>query len=87
MEDLKSIIEIGSFSIKTVIFSDQSNETQIKGVGKSNANGFDGTNVISFDDFVESIKKSIVQAEKQANYIIRETYILLSNNNIKIRKI
>ena len=87
MEDLKSIIEIGSFSIKTLIFSDQTNEPQIKGVGKSNANGFDGINVISFDDFVESIKKSIVQAEKQANFIIRETYILLSNNNIKIRKI
>ena len=29
----------------------------------------------NFDVFIESIKNSIVQAEKQANYIIKDAYI------------
>ena len=87
MEQFNTIIEIGSFSIKTIIYSEIDGKPNIEGIGKSNTQGYDGSNVIGFDDFVDSIHKSIVQAEKQSNFIIKNSYILLSNNSIKIKKI
>ena len=87
MEHFNTIIEIGSFSIKTIIFSEINGKPKIEGIGKSNTQGYDGNNVLGFDEFVDSIHKSIVQAEKQSNFIIKSSYILLSNKSIKIKKI
>ena len=86
MKLFDSIIEIGSFSIKTIIFSNENNDPKIEGVGKSNTQGFNGNDVTSFDEFIDSIKKSVVQAEKQSNFIIKECFILLANKSIKINK-
>ena len=87
MENFNTIIEIGSFSIKTIIYSEIDGKPKIEGIGKSNTQGYDGNNVLGFDEFVDSIHKSIVQAEKQSNFIIKSSYILLSNKSIKIKKI
>ena len=87
MEHFNTIIEIGSFSIKTIIYSEIDGKPKIEGIGKSNTQGYDGNNVLGFDEFVDSIHKSIVQAEKQSNFIIKSSYILLSNKSIKIKKI
>ena len=62
MKQFNSIIEIGSFSIKTIIFSNEIGTPKIEGVGKSNTHGFDGNLVTSFDEFIDSIKKSVVQS-------------------------
>ena len=85
MDDYSAIIEIGSFSIKTIIFSNN-NQPKIEGIGKSNTLGFNGNSVNSFDEFIESIRQSVVQAEKQANFIIKDCYILLANKSVKINK-
>ncbi len=87
MENLNTIIEIGSFSIKTIIYSNLNDKSKIEGIGKSNTQGFNGNDINSFDEFIESIRRSVVQAEKQANYIIKECYILLGNKSVKINKI
>jgi len=87
LEHFNTIIEIGSFSIKTIIYSESDGKPKIEGIGKSNTQGYDGNNVLGFDEFVDSIHKSIVQAEKQSNFIIKSSYILLSNKSIKIKKI
>ena len=87
METYNTIIEIGSFSIKTIIYSEIDGKPKIEGIGKSNTQGYDGNNVIGFDEFVDSIHKSVVQAEKQSSSIIKSSYILLSNKSIKIKKI
>ncbi len=87
MEHFNTIIEIGSYSIKTIIYSEIGGKPKIEGIGKSNTQGYDGNNVLGFDEFVDSIHKSIVQAEKQSNFIIKSSYILLSNKSIKIKKI
>ena len=86
MENINTIIEIGSFSIKTIIYSNSENNSKIIGIGKSNTQGYNGNEINSFDEFIESIKKSLVQAEKQANLIIKECYVLLGNKSIKINK-
>ena len=70
MDSYKSIIEIGSFSIKTIIYSELNKEFSIIGTGKTRTRGFNGEEIENFDDFIECIKNSIVQAEKQANYVI-----------------
>ena len=89
MDSYKTIIEIGSFSIKTIIYSKLNNEFSIIGTGKTRSTGYSGEEVENFDDFIDSIKNSIVQAEKQANYIIRDAYILVTNKafNQKTQKI
>jgi len=87
LEHFNTIIEIGSFSIKTIIYSEIDGKPKIEGIGKSNTQGYDGNNVLGFDEFVDSIHKSIVQAEKQSNFIIKKSYILLSNKSVKIKKI
>ena len=86
MDSYKSIIEIGSFSIKTIIYSELNQEFSIIGTGKTRSRGYTGEEIENFDDFIDSIKNSIVQAEKQANYIIRDTYILITNQSVKIKK-
>ena len=86
MENINTIIEIGSFSIKTIIYSNSEKNSKIEGIGKSNTQGYNGNEINSFDEFIESIKKSLVQAEKQANLIIKECYVLLGNKSIKINK-
>ena len=87
MDNCKAIIEIGSFSIKTIIYSEYNDKHQIIGTGKSNTKGFTGNEIENFDDFIDCIKNSIVQAEKQANYIIKDTYLLITNRSINIKKI
>ena len=72
MDNYKTIIEIGSFSIKTIIYSELKKEFSIIGTGKTRSKGYTGEDIENFDDFIESIKNSIVQAEKQANYIIKD---------------
>ncbi len=86
MDSYKTIIEIGSFSIKTIIYSKLNNEFSIIGTGKTRSTGYSGEEVENFDDFIDSIKNSIVQAEKQANYIIRDAYILVTNQSVQIKK-
>ncbi len=86
MDNINAIIEIGSFSIKTIIYSNIDNKPKIEGIGKSNTQGYNGNEITSFDEFIDSIKRSIVQAEKQANFIIKECYVLFGNKSIKINK-
>ena len=86
MDSYKTIIEIGSFSIKTIIYSEFNKEFSIIGTGKTRSRGYTGEEIENFDDFIDSIKNSIVQAEKQANYIIRDAYILVTNQCVKIKK-
>ena len=86
MNNFNTIIEIGSFSIKTIIYSNEENKAKIEGIGKSITHGFNGNETTSFDEFIESIRKSVVQAEKQANHIIKDCYILLGNKSVKINK-
>ncbi len=86
MDNYKTIIEIGSFSIKTIIYSQLNKEFSIIGTGKTRTRGYTGEEIENFDDFIDCIKHSIVQAEKQANYIIRDAYILVTNQSVQIKK-
>ena len=86
MDNYKAIIEIGSFSIKTIIYSELNKDFSIIGTGMSRSRGYTGEEIENIDEFIECIKNSIVQAEKQANYIIKDTYILITNQSIKINK-
>ena len=86
MDIYKTIIEIGSFSIKTIIYSELNQNFSIIGTGKTRSRGYNGDEIENFDDFIDSIKNSIVQAEKQANYIIRDAYMLITNQGVKIKK-
>ena len=86
MDSYKTIIEIGSFSIKTIIYSELNKEFSIIGTGKTRSRGYTGEEIENFDDFIDCIKNSIVQAEKQANYIIKDAYILLQIKVFKSRK-
>ena len=87
MNNYKSIIEIGSFSIKTIIYSELDKEYSIIGTGKTRSRGYTGEEIENLDDFTDCLKNSIVQAEKQANYIIRDAYILITNQSVRIKKI
>ena len=86
MDIYKTIIEIGSFSIKTIIYSKLNQDFSIIGTGKTRSRGYNGEEIENFDDFIDSIKNSIVQAEKQANYNIKDAYILIANQTVKIKK-
>ncbi len=86
MDNYKTIIEFGSFSIKTIIYSELNKDFSIIGTGKTRSRGYTGEEIDNFDDFIESIKNSIVQAEKQANYIIKDAYILITNQSVQIKK-
>ena len=86
MDSYKTIIEIGSFSIKTIIYSEFKKEFSIIGTGKTRSKGYTGEEIENFDDFIDSIKNSIVQAEKQSNYIIKDAYILITNQSVQIKK-
>ncbi len=87
MDNYKTIIEIGSFSIKTIIYSGYNDQYQIVGTGKSKTQGYTGNVIENIDDFIDSIKNSIVQAEKQANYIINNVFILITNRSVSVKKI
>ena len=87
MNNYKSIIEIGSFSIKTIIYSELDKEYSIIGTGKTRSRGYTGEEIENLDDFTDCLKNSIVQAEKQANYNIKDTYILITNQTVQIKKI
>ena len=86
MDSYKTIIEIGSFSIKTIIYSELNKDFSIIGTGKTRSRGYNGEEIENFDDFIDSIKNSIVQAEKQANFIIKDAYILITNQSVQIKK-
>ena len=86
MDSYKTIIEIGSFSIKTIIYSELNKDFSIIGTGKTRSRGYTGEEIENFDDFIDSIKNSIVQAEKQANFIIKDAYILITNKSVQIKK-
>ena len=87
MNNYKSIIEIGSFSIKTIIYSELDKEYSIIGTGKTRSRGYTGEEIENLDDFTDCLKNSIVQAEKQANYIIQDAYILITNQSVRVKKI
>ena len=87
MDNFNTIIEIGSFSIKTIIYSEYNGDHQIIGTGKSITQGYNGNDIENIDDFIDCIKNSIVQAEKQANYIIKKAYLLITNKSVVIKKI
>ena len=86
MDSYKTIIEVGSFSIKTIIYSEFNKNFSIIGTGKTRSRGYTGEEIVNFDDFIDCIKNSIVQAEKQANYIIKNAYILITNQSVQIKK-
>ena len=86
MDSYKTIIEIGSFSIKTIIYSQLNKEFSIIGTGKTRSRGYTGEDIENFDDFINCIKNSIVQAEKQANHIIKDAYILVTNQSVQIKR-
>ena len=86
MDSYRTIIEIGSFSIKTIIYSELNNDFSIIGTGKTRSRGYTGEEIENFDDFIESIKNSIVQAEKQANHIIKDAHLLITNQSVRIKK-
>ena len=86
MDSYKTIIEIGSFSIKTIIYSEINSDFSIIGTGKTSSKGYNGVEIENFDDFIDSIKNSIVQAEKQANYVIKDAYILVTNKSVQVKK-
>ena len=86
MDSYKTIIEIGSFSIKTIIYSELNKDFSIIGTGKTRSIGYTGEDIENFDDFINCIKNSIVQAEKQASYIIKDAYILITNQSVQIKK-
>ena len=86
MDNYKTIIEIGSFSIKTIIYAELLEGASIIGTGKTRTMGYTGEEIENFDNFIDCIKNSIVQAEKQANYIIKDAYILITNHSVKIKK-
>ena len=86
MDSYKTIVEIGSFSIKTIIYSELNKDFSIIGTGKTRSRGYTGEEIENFDDFIESIKNSIVQAEKQANYIIKDAFILITNQSVQVKK-
>ena len=56
------------------------------GTGKTRSRGYTGEDIENFDDFINCIKNSIVQAEKQANHIIKDAYILVTNQSVQIKK-
>ena len=85
MDSYKTIIEIGSFSIKTIIYSEFNEECKIVGTGKSKTQGYTGNEIENIDDFIDCIKNSIVQAEKQANNIIKDAYLLITNQSINVK--
>ena len=86
MDSYRTIIEIGSFSIKTIIYSQLNKEFSIIGTGKTRSSGYTGEDIENFDDFINCIKNSIVQAEKQANHIIKDAYILVTNQSVQIKR-
>ena len=86
MDSYKTLIEIGSFSIKTIIYSELNLDFSIIGTGKTRSKGYNGEEIENFDDFIDCIKNSIVQAEKQANYIIKDAFILVTNQSVQIKK-
>ena len=86
MDSYKTLIEIGSFSIKTIIYSELNQEFSIIGTGKTRSKGYNGEEIENFDDFIDCIKNSIVQAEKQANYIVKYAFILVTNQSVQIKK-
>ena len=86
MDNYRTIIEIGSFSIKTIIYSQLNKEFSIIGTGKTRSRGYTGEDIENFDDFINCIKNSIVQAEKQANHIIKDAYILVTNQSVQIKR-
>ena len=59
MDSYTTIIEIGSFSIKTIIYSQLNNEFSIIGTGKTRSRGYTGEDIENFDDFIDCIKNSI----------------------------
>ncbi len=61
-------------------------EFSIIGTGKTRSRGYNGEDIENFDEFIDCIKNSIVQAEKQANFVIRDAYILVTNKSVQIKK-
>ena len=48
MDSYKTIIEIGSFSIKTIIYSELNKEFSIIGTGKTRSKGYTGQEIENF---------------------------------------
>ena len=86
MDSYKTIIEIGSFSIKTIIYSKLNNEFSIIGTGKTRSTGYSGEEVENFDDFIDSIKNSIVQAENKLIILLEMLIFLLQTKAFKLKK-
>ena len=70
MDNYKTIIEIGSFSIKTIIYTKFNKDYQIVGTGKSKTHGYNGNDIENIDDFIDCIKtyglvKGILKGSKR----------------------
>ena len=63
MDSYKTLIEIGSFSIKTIIYSELNHEFSIIGTGKTRSKGYNGEEIENFDDFIDCIKNSRLSSE------------------------
>jgi|TARA_B100000787_G_C16195925_1_gene300834 cell division protein FtsA len=77
------IIDIGTSSIKSFIIKKDDKTHKVVGVGKSVTSGFMVGQVINFDDFINSIQKSINQAQRQASIKVNECFLLLQSSKNK----
>ena len=59
MDSYKTIIEIGSFSIKTIIYSELSQDFSIIGTGKTRSRGYTGQEIENFDAFSSGLADCI----------------------------
>ena len=72
------------------MFYNETNETNEKQENNEVLDSIEETVVNeteNLDDFTDCLKNSIVQAEKQANYIIQDAYILITNQSVRVKKI
>ena len=85
--DKKNLIvglDIGTSYVKTVVGSiNEDNEIEIEGVGRSNSLGMKRGVVIDISSTVDSIEKSIQEAEQLSGERISSVYVSISGNHIQ----
>ena len=85
MDNYKTIIEIGSFSIKTIIYSELNKDFSIIGTGKTRSRGYNGEEIENFD-FIDSIKNSLFKLRNKQTIISKMHIYLLLIKLLKLRK-
>ena len=87
MNDDKEIItgiDIGTTKIAVVIAEKTINENiKILGIGQSPSNGLKRGVVVNISETVKSLSSAISEAEKQADYIIKEALIGITGDDVR----